>query len=287
MKSVYLLELRSIFTSIRGYLFLGLTLFLDGLYISFFNLYNGYINLEYTYEFCSMIFMICLPLLTVFTFAPDNKSGFDKMLLSIVGNRNHILFGKTLAVLTVSAVPVVFLALLPPVFSFFGNTDFLSAYAGLFGHVLVTVALALLGIFISSVTKGKLICTGITYLTLVCMYLMRSFAPMLPIDSFVSFAGLSVIVLLLAIAVYFVSGSEFFTVGFVAACEIALLVIRFALPAKFSSLLETVLTYLSLLGSYDGFIKGLYKLSAIFMLLSFSAVMLVFTRISLERKRYN
>ena len=213
MKSVYLLELRSIFTSIRGYLFLGLSLFFDGLYISYFNLYNGYMNLEYTYEFCAMVYMICLPLLTVCTFAPDNKSGFDKMLYSIIGNRSRILFGKTLAVLTVSAIPVIFLALLPPVFSVFGNTDFLSAYAGLFGHVLVTVALALLGIFISSVTKGKLLCTGITYLTVICMYLMGAFSYLLPIDSFVSFAGLSVIVLLLAVAVYFVSGSEFFTVS--------------------------------------------------------------------------
>ena len=287
MKSVYLLELRSIFTSVRGYLFLGLSLFLDGLYISFFNFYNGYMNLEYTYEFCSQVFMICLPLLTVCTFAPDNRSGFDKMLYSIVGNRSRILFGKTLAVLTVSMIPVVFLALLPPVFSFFGDTDFLSAYAGLFGHALVTAAFALLGIFISSVTKGKLICSGVTYLTLICMYLARTFSPLLPIDSFVSFAGLSVIVLLLAIAVYFVSGSEFFTVGFVAGCEILLLVIRFAIPAKFGALFETVLNYLSLLGAYDNFILGLYKLSAIIMLLSFSAAMLVFTRVSLERKRYN
>ena len=287
MKSVYLLELRSIFTSIRGYLFLGLSLFLDGLYISFFNLYNGYMNLEYTYEFCSMVFMICLPLLTVCTFAPDSKSGFDKMLLSIVGNRDHILLGKILAVLTVSAIPVVFLALLPPVFSFFGDPSYLAAYAGLFGHILVTIAIALLGIFISSITKGKGICTAVTYVTVVAMYLMRTFSTLIPIDSFISFAGLSVIVMLLAIAVYFVSGSEFFTVGFVAVCEILLLLIRFTVPAKFSSLFETVLNYLSLLGTYDGLVQGLYKLSSIFMLISFSAVMLFFTRVSLERKRYN
>jgi ABC-2 type transport system permease protein len=287
MKSVYLLELRSIFTSVRGYLFLGLTLFLDGLFISFLNLYTGYINLEYSLEYCSAVFMLCLPLLTVCAFAPDAKSGFDKMLGCIVGSKTSLLFGKTLAILTVSAVPAVFLALLPPVFAMFGKPNILAAYAGIFGYLLVSVAFAALGIFISSVTKGKLVCSVITYAVFGCMYLMRTLAPMIPSDAFAAFAVLSVIVLLLAIAVYFVSGSEFFTVGFVAVCELLLLVLRFALPNAFITLPETVLSALSLLGAYDGFVMGLYKLSSVFTLLTFIAAMLVFTRVSLERKRYD
>lgn len=287
MKSVYLLELRSIFTSVRGYLFLGLTLFLDGLFISFFNLYNGYMNLEYVLEYCSIIYMVCIPLLTVCAFAPDIKSGFDKMLCCIIGSRTSILAGKTLAILTVAAAPTVFLALLPPIFSMYGNTNFISAYAGIFGHLLVSAAFAVLGIFISSVTKGKLICSAVTYATFICAYLIRRFASLIPSDSFAAFAVLSVIVLLIAIAVYFVSGSEFFTVGFVAACEAALLALRFITPKTFSTLPETVLNALSILGAYDGFIMGLYKLSSIIAILTFIAAMLIFTRVSLERTRYN
>lgn len=231
--------------------------------------------------------MLCLPLLTVCAFAPDAKSGFDKMLGCIVGSKTSLLIGKTLAILTVSAVPTVFLALLPPVFAMFGKPNILAAYAGIFGYLLVSVAFTMLGIFISSVTKGKLVCSVITYAVFVCMYLMRTLAPMIPSDAFAAFAVLSVIVLLLAIAVYFVSGSEFFTVGFVAVCELLLLALRFALPTVFRTLPETVLSALSLLGAYDGFIMGLYKLSSVFTLLTFIAAMLVFTRVSLERKRYD
>ncbi len=286
MKSVYNLELKSIFTSFRGWLFLGLTIFLQGVFIAFYNLYGNQSGVEHSLELCSVIYMLCVPLLTVCTFAPDRKSGFDKMLFSMVKDTKAILLGKTLAILTVSAATLIIPIFMPVILSLFGKVNFLSAYIGILGYALVTVATALVGIFISTVTKGKLICSAVTYGTFVAMYLARAFSSVIPIDSFVSFAGLSVIVLGAAVAVYFVSGSEFFTFGFIACCEAVLLVLRFAFSSVFPSLFEAILNVLSVLGAYDGFIMGLFKIPSAVAILTVIAALSAFSWISLEKRKY-
>ena len=286
MKSVYKLELRSIFTSFRGWLFLGLTLLLDGVFITFYNLYSNNAGIEYSLELCSLIYMLCVPLLTVCTFAPDRKSGFDKMLFSMVRDTKSILLGKILAVLTVSSVTIILPLFMPIVLSLFGKVNFLSAYIGIFGYALITIATAIVGIFISTVTKGTFKCSAVTYITFIAMYLARVFSSAIPIDSFVSFAGLTVIVIGAAIAVYFVSGSEFFTFGFIACCEAVLLTLRFTIPDVFSSLFENILNVLSVLGAYDGLIMGLFKLSSVVAVLTVIAAMSAFSWISLEKRNY-
>jgi len=286
MKSVYKLELKSMFTSFRGWLFLGLTLFLQGVFITFYNLYSNQAGIEYSLELCSVIYMLCVPLLTVCTFASDRKSGFDKMLFSIVKDTKAILLGKTLALLTVSSSTLILPIIMPVILSLFGKVNFLSAYIGILGYALVTIATALVGIFVSTVTKGKLICSAVTYGTFIVMYLARVFSSAIPINSFVSFTGLTVIVLVAAVAVYFVSGSEFFTFGFIACCEAVLIVLRFTAVAVFSSLFENILNVLSVLGAYDGFIMGLFKLSSVVAVLTVIAAMAAFSWVSLEKRKY-
>lgn len=285
MKSVYLLELKSILTSVRGFLFLGITLLLDGVFITFFNFYSGYLNVEYTLEFCAMFIMMTLPLLTVCTFASDRKSGYDVMLFARVKSRWNVLAGKSFAVLTVAMIPCAVIAVIPLIANAFGDLYFKATYIGIFGYFLVTCALCSVGILVSVLTKGKLIGSVVTYGVFVLMYVLRQFGQFITTDVTTVFIFGTVIIALIAIAIYLKSHSEMFCLIFVLVSEAALLVIRFALSDMFIRLFDQLITTVSVLGTFDGFTAGLLKLSSCIGIISVFCITTAISYAALESRK--
>ena len=105
MRAVYKRELRSYFTNMTGYVFIGVLLLLTGIMCTVMNLSYASPNFEYTLSTVSYIFLLIVPILTMNVFAEERRSKTDRLLYSLPLSTADIIAGKFLALMTVFAVP--------------------------------------------------------------------------------------------------------------------------------------------------------------------------------------
>ena len=74
MKAIWKRELTSLFHNVIAWLFLGVTLFLFGLYFFVYNLSYGYPYIAYSLSAISFIFLITVPVLTMRVLAEERRA---------------------------------------------------------------------------------------------------------------------------------------------------------------------------------------------------------------------
>ncbi|MCB0529799.1 MAG: gliding motility-associated ABC transporter permease subunit GldF [Lewinellaceae bacterium] len=189
MRSIFLKEINVFFSSLIGYIVIGVFLVLMGLVMWVFPDYsvldNNYANLDTLFGIAPMIFMFLIPAVTMRTFAEENQTGTIELLVTRPISDWQIVGGKFLA----SFVLVVF-ALLPTVLYYItvyrlgappGNLDsggILGSYIGLLFLAAVFVAI---GVFASSLTNNQI--TAFVLATFLCFftYLAFDFLSRLPV----------------------------------------------------------------------------------------------------------
>ena len=189
MRSIFLKEINVFFSSLIGYIVIGVFLVLMGLVMWVFPDYsvldNNYANLDTLFGIAPMIFMFLIPAVTMRTFAEENQTGTIELLVTRPISDWQIAGGKFLA----SFVLVVF-ALLPTVLYYItvyrlgappGNLDsggILGSYIGLLFLAAVFVAI---GVFASSLTNNQI--TAFVLATFLCFftYLAFGFLSRLPV----------------------------------------------------------------------------------------------------------
>ena len=189
MRSIFLKEINVFFSSLIGYIVIGVFLVLMGLVMWVFPDYsvldNNYANLDTLFGIAPMIFMFLIPAVTMRTFAEENQTGTIELLVTRPISDWQIVGGKFLA----SFVLVVF-ALLPTVLYYItvyrlgappGNLDsggILGSYIGLLFLAAVFVAI---GVFASSLTNNQI--TAFVLATFLCFftYLAFGFLSRLPV----------------------------------------------------------------------------------------------------------
>ena len=75
MIAVYKRELKSYFTGMMGYVFIGFVLLFVGIYTMALNLNYGYPGFEYVIQSCSFMFLIAVPVLTLASMLLLRKQG--------------------------------------------------------------------------------------------------------------------------------------------------------------------------------------------------------------------
>lgn len=182
-------EINSFFSSLVGYLAIGIFLLIIGLFTWVFtdtNILDGrYANLDQLFSIAPFIFMFLIPAITMRTFAEERQSGTIEFLLTKPLKDIQIVLGKYFASLF-----LVFIALIPTGLYYYsvvqlgnpvGNIDggaILGSYIGLFFLAAVFVAI---GLFASSLSSNQIVSFIVAVFLCFIMYLAFMYLSSLPI----------------------------------------------------------------------------------------------------------
>ena len=180
MKAIWKRELTSLFHNVIAWLFLGVTLFLFGLYFFVYNLSYGYPYIAYSLSAISFIFLITVPVLTMRVLAEERRARTDQLLLTSPVNITGIVVGKYLAAFVVYMIGVSCTILFQIILATFATPDwnvFLGNYLAL---ALIGAALIAIGIFISSLTENQIVAAIGTFAITLFIWMFDTLASVLP-----------------------------------------------------------------------------------------------------------
>jgi ABC-2 type transport system permease protein len=165
MLSIFLKEINAFFSSLIGYIVIGVFLAILGLVIFVFPdtsiLNSKYASLDQLFDMAPVIFMFLIPAITMSSFAEEKQAGTIELLSTRPITDLQIILGKYLACLA-----LVGFALLPTVLYYItvyqlgspaGNLDsgaILGSYIGLF---LLAGAFVAIGILASSLSNNQIV----------------------------------------------------------------------------------------------------------------------------------
>ncbi len=165
MVSIFYKEINTFFSSLIGYIVIGVFLMILGLMMFVFPDYSllnyNYASLGQLFNLAPLIFMFLIPAITMRSFAEENQSGTIELLTTRPLSDLSIVLGKYLA-----CVVLLIFALLPTLLYYYtvhqlgapvGNLDSGAIIGSYFGLVFLGGAFAAIGIFASSITDNQIV----------------------------------------------------------------------------------------------------------------------------------
>ncbi len=172
MSAVYKRELKSIFHSMIGWIFMAVILFFVGLYFTAYNLGQGYPYFAYALSSVLFVLMIVIPILTMRIMTEDKKQNTDQLLYTAPVSTMQVLVGKYLSMVTTFLFPIIIVSIYPFALSALGEIPFLDTFVSILGFFIFGAACIAIGQFISSLTENQIIAAVLTFLMLFLGYMM-------------------------------------------------------------------------------------------------------------------
>ena len=133
MLAIFKREFKSLFWNITGWLFIGITLALFGLYFFVYNLSYGYPYISYSLSAIAFLFMVTVPILTMRVLAEEKHAKTDQLLLTAPISVGKIVLGKFLALALVYTICIGVICVSPLVLMIFGDVPLAETYVGILG----------------------------------------------------------------------------------------------------------------------------------------------------------
>ena len=179
MLAIYKKELRSYFHSFVGSLFIGVTLFLFGIYFTAYDLFMGYPYIGYALSAVIFLFFFSVPILSMRILAEERKQKTDQFLLTAPIRVSDIVLGKFYALATLLLIPVAIISIYPLVLSAFGEISFAETYLAIGAFFLYGLACIAIGEFVSSITESQMIAAIVSFGFLFVGYVMKAICNMI------------------------------------------------------------------------------------------------------------
>lgn len=204
MIQIYWKELTSFFSSLIGYIVIGVFLLFLGLIIWVFPdysiLYFQYASLDQLFAISPMIFLFLIPAITMRSFAEENQNGTLELLITKPITIDSLVLGKFLA----SSSLVIF-ALIPTLLYYYsvyelgspkGNIDGGAILGSYIGLGFLSACFTAIGIYASSLTKNQIVAFLLSAFLCFITYYGFQFLSKLPVfigiwDAFVQKLGIS------------------------------------------------------------------------------------------------
>lgn len=286
MLAIFKKELRSYFTSMIGYLFIGFFLAIVGVYFMAYNLQGGYANYEYVLNSMVFVFVILVPILTMRLLAEEKKQKTDQLLFTSPLSVNKIVVGKYLAVFAVFVSAMVITMFYPLILSKYGTVSFKLAYTGILGFVLVGAAYLAIGLFLSALFESQAIAAVVTFVVLLITFIMQGIVSLLPTSNKAAWLIFSVIALLIAVVIYFMINNVTVAISLGVVLEAACAIIYFAKPSLYDGLVVKVFDWFSVVDRFDNFMNGILDLTGIVYYISITVIFIFLTIQSLNKRRW-
>ncbi len=165
LRSIYIKEITAFFSSLTGYLAIGLFLLATGLLLWVFPdtsiLAYGYASLDSFFRLSPYLFMFFIPAITMRSIAGERSDGTWQLLLTRPIRMHHILLGKFFGSLT-----IVILALIPTIVYYLtiyqlatpvGNVDTGAIIGSYIGLLLLGAAFCAVGVFASALSRNVIV----------------------------------------------------------------------------------------------------------------------------------
>ncbi|MDO4805059.1 MAG: ABC transporter permease [Lachnospiraceae bacterium] len=157
MTAIYKRELKSYLTSMYGAIAIAVMLLLVGYMFRYYNLYSGASSLIYAVFNSNLIFYIVVPVLTMRSFAEERRQKTDQLLLTAPVSPLQIVLGKYFALVSVYAIPILVMCVLPLIIMPFGKELMAIDYISILVFFMIGCAYLAVGMFISSLTENQII----------------------------------------------------------------------------------------------------------------------------------
>lgn len=174
MLAIFKREFKSLFWNINGWLFIGITLALFGLYFFVYNLSYGYPYISYSLSAIAFLFMVTVPILTMRVLAEEKHAKIDQLLLTAPISVGKIVLGKFLALALVYTICIGVICVAPLVLMIFGEVPLAETYVGILGFWLYGLATIAIGTFVSSLTESQVISAVVSFGLIFVGYMMSS-----------------------------------------------------------------------------------------------------------------
>lgn len=174
MLAIFKREFKSLFWNITGWLFIGITLALFGLYFFVYNLSYGYPYISYSLSAIAFLFMVTVPILTMRVLAEEKHAKTDQLLLTAPISVGKVVLGKFLALALVYTICIGVICVAPLVLMIFGEVPLAETYVGILGFWLYGLATIAIGTFVSSLTESQVISAVVSFGLIFVGYMMSS-----------------------------------------------------------------------------------------------------------------
>lgn len=289
MSAIYKRELKAYFSSPLGYVVIAFLVFIVSFYFYSFNLIEQYPWFGMGLYKTSFILILIAPIITMRIMAEERRQKTDQLLYTAPVNIFDIVFGKYLSVLTVFAIPMLFFCIYPIILLKLGKSaDSLAMdYVGILGYFMMGAACIAIGFFVSTVTESQVLAAVLTFAILLISYLSNTIASLIPATADASLLGLSVLIVILGIVIFFMTRNLILSalISFVLECGV------FVIFALKSTMLEGVinnfLSALDLTQRLTNLVYGDLDLTVIAYYISVIALFLFLSVQSVYKRRWS
>ena len=287
MSAVFAHELKNYFRTLTAYVFGAFLLVFTGIGAMMYNINAAVSNFEYVLQFCSIVFVVIVPILTMRVIAEERKQKTDQLLYSLPITTTEVILGKYLALLVVFLLPMIIISVYPMIFARFGDVYLMTSYGSLLAFFIMGAALIAIGIFISSLTDNQGFAAGIGIAAILLNYFSVTLSEYVSTTAFSSLVVFCIISVLLAIAVEHLTKNEYLGFGLGGLLVIVFFAMFMIDSEKLEGLLPDIMTKLSLFKQFNTFVNGVFDLRALVYFLSVIVFFLFLSVQSLEKRRYN
>ncbi len=181
MLSIFIKEVNAFFSSLIGYIAVGVFLVILGLVLFVFPdtsiLEYRYATLDQLFDIAPLIFMFLIPAITMRLFAEENQEGTIELLVTKPVKELSIIWGKYLA-----AMLVVAFSILPTLIYYYtiyqlgaqkGNLDSGAILGSYIGLVFLAGCFVAIGLFASSISQNQIV--AFVLATFLCFLLYYGF----------------------------------------------------------------------------------------------------------------
>lgn len=287
MIAVFKHELRAYFHSLTAYVFGAFLLAFVGIGAMMYNIQAAVSNFEYVLSFCSLVFAVIVPILTMRVIAEERRQKTDQLLYTLPITTTQVILGKYLALLVVYLIPLALIAVYPLIFAQFGEVYLLTAYGSLGAFFVLGAALLAVGVFISSLTENQGLAAGIGIAAILLNYYSVSLAEYASSTAIGSLIGLILIVICLGFVVRNLTRNTDLAYWSAIVVIAGLMIAYFVDSSIFEGLLPEIMSALSLFERFYVFVNGVFDLTAVVYYGSVIVFFLFLSVQSLEKRRYN
>lgn len=287
MRAVFRHELGSYFTSLTAYVFTAFLLLFAGIYTMVYNLRSGIASFEYVLGSMCFVFIIIVPILTMRVLAEERRQKTDILLYSLPVSTSRIVLGKFFAMLVVLLIPIAVISFYPLLLKAYGPLYLPAAYAAILGFFFVGAALLAIGMFISSLTESQAVAAGACFVIMLINYFGSSLASYVSTSAMASMVAFTVLVLVIALLVRFMTKNGFTAIIVGCLLEIGLIAVWLIDSSVYEGLFGSIMGKLSLFDRFYTIVNGMLNLADIVYFLTVAGIFLFLSVQSLEKRRWS
>lgn len=174
MTAIWKRELRSYFYSPIAYVFMGVVLFLFGMYYWQVVMMGSSAYIGQVYSVMFTWCMLFLPALTMKTLSEDRKNKTDQALITAPVSVTGIVWGKFLSAFSIYLFTMLITLIPAFVIGLFSDPSWASIFGNFLASLLYGAAIIAIGVFISSLTESQIVALVGTVGTSILLMLIDS-----------------------------------------------------------------------------------------------------------------